>query len=212
MIGAGFGRTGTVSVREALSRLGFGPCYHFSELIGNPAHLEHWTAALDGAPAAADRALAEYQSTLDWPGASLWRELADRHPDAKVLLTVRDPRSWYRSFASALLPMWQAATAEDPRLGIPELAPFLPLIARISGRQFGEGDLADAEYMTGVFTRHIEDVRAAIAPERLLVFDVAQGWEPLCEFLGVAVPDGEPFPHLNDSRSFRDAVDAHREP
>jgi hypothetical protein len=192
VIGAGFGRTGTASLREALTRLGFGPCDH---MVVNFEHQErfalwddarrrkHASEPIDWRPL-----LADFRAIVDWPGVYFWSELTAAHPDAKVVLTVRDPERWYDSIRATIF------TLRDDEL--PEGARDL-----IFNRTFG-GRLTDREHCRAVFAEHNRAVREAIAPDRLLIFDVKEGWEPLCPFLGVPVPEHEPFPHVNDTAAF----------
>ena len=195
VIGAGFGRTGTTSVKAALEHLGFGPCYHMAEVRDHPEHVARWVDAIEGRPVDWDAHLAGYRSTLDWPACSFWAELAVHHPAAKVLLTVRDPDAWYESvMATGYKIMVRLQELADER---GEVEPLNLLVHR--------GQLLDVfpdrDRAIDLFLRHNAVVTATVPPERLLVFDVAQGWEPLCEFLGVAVPDA-PFPSRNDPREF----------
>ncbi|WP_026425625.1 sulfotransferase family protein [Actinokineospora inagensis] len=203
VIGVGLGRTGTASVKAALEQLGFGPCYHMFEVTAHPEHGEQWLSGYAGGPVDWAAVFAGYKSTMDWPGCSFWTELVDRYPDAKVLLTVRDPLSWYGSMARTLLPVWKMST--DPARDVPGFEWYGQLVKAISDHTFG-GDLDDRDHLIGAFTAHNDAVRAAVPADRLLSYEVGQGWAPLCEFLGVAVPDGD-FPHLNDTASFQSMVE-----
>jgi hypothetical protein len=193
IIGAGFGRTGTLSLREALVRLGFAPCDHMRENFEHPQRFVLWAEALRrktaGEPIDWRPLLDGYQAIVDWPGAYFWRELTDTHPNAKVILTVRDPERWYSSIQATIFSL-----PDDQ----------LPPVARdILTRTFN-GRITDPAHCQVVFTRHVEAVRQTIAPERLLVFDVKEGWRVLCAFLDVPVPEDEPFPHVNESATFQD--------
>ncbi|MQA84958.1 MAG: sulfotransferase family protein [Streptosporangiales bacterium] len=196
VIGAGFGRTGTMSMKVALERLGFGPCYHMIEVIDNPEHAPKWLAAARGELADWDDLLGGYGATVDWPGCSFWVELMEAYPEAKVVLNVRDPERWYQSVDNTFLHNLRQARAA----GLPPPEEMRHLFELIIDGTF-HGRIEDREYAIGVFRRHNERVRQAVPPERLLVYEVGQGWDPLCEFLGAARPD-EPFPHLNDTASF----------
>jgi hypothetical protein len=192
VIGAGFGRTGTLSTRTALVRLGFGPCDHMVENEEHPDRFALWDEALRckaaGEPIDWRPLLMGFRAIVDWPGAYFWRELAAAHPDAKVLLTVRDPERWVASIQATIFAM-----SDDQ----------LPSGSRdiIFTRTFADR-LTDRAHCLAVLARHEQAVRETIAPDRLLVFDVKQGWEPLCAFLGVPVPEDEPFPHVNDTEAF----------
>jgi hypothetical protein len=193
VIGAGFGRTGTASMREALVRLGFGPCDHMVENEEHPGRFALWDEALRRKTAgeAIDwrPLLTGFQAIVDWPGAYFWRELTVTHPDAKVLLTVRDPERWVDSVQATIFTM----TDDQLPAGSRDI---------IFTRTFNDR-LTDRAACLAVFNQHVQHVRETIAPERLLVFDVKQGWEPLCAFLGVPVPEDEPFPHVNDTAAFQ---------
>jgi hypothetical protein len=197
VIGAGFGRTGTLSLKAALERIGFGPCAHMIPVLAQPELAELWHKAAKGDRESLDKALAGHRSTVDWPGTYFWRELVEQYPDAKVVLSVRDPEKWY---ASAYDTIFQAASAPNPPAGME--AAIAMSHATVWDGTF-EGRFADRDFAIGVFTKHIENVRREVPAERLLEFEVAQGWQPLCEFLEVPVPD-EPFPRLNDTAAFRE--------
>lgn len=188
ILGAGFGRTGTASLKLALEQLGFAPCYHMTEVIEQPAHIDLWLDVVAGKPNW-DAILQGYQACVDFPVCSYYRELAEAYPEAKVLLSVRDPDKWFDSIH---------ATIMSPKM-----------VENISGTPFGElnrrtiwdtfgGRIHERAHMVECFKRHTEEVKAAIDPDRLLVYEVKQGWGPLCEFLGVAVPDAA-FPHVNST-------------
>ncbi|TDD65026.1 sulfotransferase family protein [Actinomadura darangshiensis] len=206
VIGAGFGRTGTSSLRTALEMLGLGPCYHMFTIIEEPHRVRQWLAIGEGDPPDWDAVLAGFTSAIDWPAAAYWRELAEHYPAAKVILTVRDPERWYESvsttiFARALEerhpPLRRRVTRRLVRWRAPDFALYPRMSwTTIMDRVFA-GRIDDRAHVLGVLDRHIAEVKAAIPDGRLLVFDVAQGWEPLCEFLDVPVPD-EPFPRSND--------------
>jgi hypothetical protein len=197
VIGAGLGRTGTLSMRHALVRLGFGPCDHMHENFDHPERFALWDEALRrkcaGEPIDWRPLLAGFQAIVDWPGAYFWRELTAAHPRAKGVLTVRDPERWYASIQATIFPFLDLLDADGgPRM------PGNVIRTHTFGDRFG-----DRVHCQAVFAAHNRAVREAIAPERLLVFDVKQGWEPLCAFLEVPVPEGEPFPHVNDTAEFK---------
>jgi hypothetical protein len=189
LIGAGWGRTGTKSLQNALAVLGY-RAHHMHEVFQNPEHSELFLAAARG-DADWNRIYDGYTATVDWPGAAFWRELADAYPDAKVLLSIRDPQEWYESYC---------ATVRQPILdgGLGTWSDMVHEV--IVEREFG-GEPNDRDHLVAAFERHTEAVIATIDPARLLVYRVAQGWEPLCAFLGAPVPD-EPFPRVNDRESF----------
>jgi sulfotransferase family protein len=206
VIGAGLPRTGTLTQKLALEQLGVGPCYHWVNIIADLDEVEVWHRALDGEDVLG-QIFAGYESTVDWPGGFVYRELAEAHPDAKVLLSVRDPETWepsYRetigsfSHGDTLIGHLSAARKEiDPRW-----RRYLELVDRMLWNErspFGDG--WEPEQMKQQMLAYNESVKAAIPPERLLVWEVSEGWEPLCEFLEVPVPS-EPLPHANDRDTF----------
>lgn len=198
VIGVGFGRTGTLSLKAALERLDLGPCMHMIPLLNDAPRATLFHKAAEGDAAGLDAALDGCRSTVDWPGTYFWRDLVARHPDAKVVLTVRDPQQWYDS---AYRTIYAAATSPRP----PADGAALDMIhALIWDGTFG-GRFADRDFAVRVFTEHNDAVRREVPPQRLLEFEVARGWAPLCEFLGRPVPD-EPFPRLNDSAAFQEMI------
>ena len=234
VIGAGFGRTGTMSLKVALEELGVGPCFHCLD----PSAAERADLSLGERGAArweelgerwsgADwqRALSGWHSTVGWLGARFYREMLDAWPDALVLLSVRDPDAWYASCASSIRVARESAAlgasrAEADgcavRAGTAEAlvseedhAPLQSLDSPVWESIFG-GRFEEREHALELYRRHNEQVANVVPPERLLVYEVAQGWEPLSEFLGVA-PPASPFPHLNRAESLRARLEsAHR--
>lgn len=202
IIGAGFGRTGTLSLKQALERLGFGPCHHMLEVTQNPDQLDLWDRVAREGTGDWDAVYRGYRSTVDWPGVRYWREITGHFPQAKVVLTVRDPMRWYESAAESI---YRAATRDDSDPQMARLRRFVRQV--VWDGDFG-GRFDDVEHAIKVFNEHNEAVRREIPAERLLVFEARDGWEPLCAFLGVPVPD-EPFPHANDRRAFAEMIEEH---
>lgn len=211
LIGAGFGRTGTMSLKAAIERLGAGPCYHMIDLIKDPSRLHHWQAATRGEQVDWTVALDGYEATIDWPGCTFYDQMMAQWPDAPVLLNIREPEAWYESCLNTIHAVKEAAKSAPPAGGgndgggqppPPEVMQFVGQI--IWEREFGgfERFREDRAAAIDVFERHNEAVRAAVPADRLLVYEIGEGWEPLCELLDAPVPD-EPFPHLNDTASFR---------
>lgn len=204
VIGAGFGRTGTMSLKAALEQLGAGPCFHMIDLVRDPAPLALWQAAAAGEKVDWTEILDGWESTVDWPGCSFWEDMVETWPDAPVLLSVREPEAWYRSCENSIHAAKEMALAGELEGGS-EDAPDPAVIGFINGLIWNgtfDGRFLERDYALEAFHRHNEAVKAAVPADRLLVYEVAQGWEPLCEFLGVPVPD-TPMPHLNDTASFR---------
>lgn len=198
VIGSGFGRTGTLSLKTALATLGFGPCHHMEEVFANPAQVAHWAGLAGGHGIDLHAAFAGYRAQVDWPGAHVWRELAAAYPEAKVIHSVRPEESWWRSFSATI----GKVLVLYPTLPAPaHVRTMLEAAHTLIGQDTFHGAFTDREAALAAYRARNAAVRAAIAPERLLVYDVAEGWEPLCRFLGVAVPDAA-FPHLNTTEAF----------
>ncbi len=207
VIGAGFGRTGTLSLKVALEALGFGPCYHMVEVFERPQDVAHWQAAAEGKPVAWADLFAGYRATVDWPACTFYAGLMQAYPDAKVVLTVRDPHRWYESVRDTI---YATSVGREGEVPPPQMQPFIRMVDTLIWQRTFGGAFADQAHAIAVFTQHNQEVQARVPPDRLLVFDVAQGWEPLCRFLGVPVPAGRPFPHLNDRASFHQVVQGRR--
>jgi hypothetical protein len=199
VIGAGFPRTGTSTQQAALNQLGFGPCYHMREVMEHPDHADDWIAAFTGQPYDLTKLFAGYQATTDSPGCHFWRELLAANPDAKVLLSVRDPEKWYESMINTVLNPELFNTMREIAKNDPAMAKRRQLPEVLFDTIFGSS--REKEHLIAVYERHNAEVRAGVPADQLLVYEVKQGWEPLCAFLGVPVPD-EPYPHLNDSANF----------
>lgn len=204
VIGAGFGRTGTLSFKRALEQLGFGPTYHMQEVMRRPAHIRQWLQYARTGEADWDELFGRFGSGVDYPVSCVWEELAEHYPDAKVVLTVRDPQKWWESTVSTIYGFRTAFPSWFQR-AVPPAGGFVDMVDRLVWDGLFDGRITDRERALEVFEQHVEHVRSTCPPERLLVFDVADGWEPLCEFLHVPVPQG-PFPHLNDARVTRRVV------
>jgi hypothetical protein len=198
VVGAGFGRTGTNSLKLALEQLGFGPCHHMFEVRNRPEQVAFWAAAARGERCDWDTAFQGFRAAVDWPSAYFWRETAAHYPKAKVILTIRPEQAWLKSIHATIhrsLQSWQERPTPASR---EQAAMAYDIIER---RTFGER-LGDPEHALAVYRAHIAAVKAGIAPGRLLVYDVAEGWEPLCRHLGVPAP-ATPFPRTNSTEEFQ---------
>ncbi len=207
IVGAGFGRTGTLSLKSALEKIGFAPCYHMMEVFPRPDHVAMWHRLAFGNSMDWDLIFRDFSATVDWPAARWWREIAAHFPDARVLLSVRDPEAWYKSMSDTLYPAMKSPVSER----VPELVRLQNEMARkaILAETF-DNRFEDKPYTIEVFKRHNQEVRDTIDPARLLMFDVREGWAPLCRFLEVPIPD-EPFPRLNDTASTQAMIQRMRE-
>lgn len=197
VIGAGFGRTGTLSLKLALEQLGFSKCYHMIEVFEQPAHIPLWAAAHRG-DAIDWRSLYQgYRAAVDWPACNLWREQLAAFPEAKVILSTRDPESWYDSVMNTIYPSSMAAAHSDE----PGRRMFGQWAVDIIWNRVFDGRMDDREHVLSVYRRHVESVMADAPKDRLLVFEAKQGWAPLCDFLGVAQPDSD-YPRTNTTEDF----------
>ena len=214
IIGAGLPRTGTSSLKAALDRLGFGPTYHMFELLQHPEHVERWRPVVNREPVDWERVFDGYSSAVDFPASIYWRELAEAYPEAKVILSVRDPRRWHKSI-SGMGPQMPVDGELDMAAMVERMPPrmrsvfdLMPEVDEAAQRMLGPdfsigGGPMEKEKAVEIFERHTENVRAALPADRLLVFEASDGWGPLCEFLGVEAPVDEPYPHLNDAETLQ---------
>jgi hypothetical protein len=203
VIGAGFGRTGTLSLKSALDELGLGPCYHMVETHAHPEHDAMWLALAKGEASDWRPMLKGYASTVDWPTTYFWRDLAAANPDAKIILTLRDPEAWYRSAAATIFARMLEfeALRSDPTAAVDEARRrHMEMVNTIVIEKTFGGSL-DKAHAIQVFNAHNEDVRRSVPSERLLVYEPGEGWEPLCDFLNIPVPD-TPYPKVNTTGDF----------
>ncbi len=208
VIGAGYGRTGTKSLQIALEVLGFGKCYHMEELMRNPEGIKHWEDAYNNNPVDWDTLFSNYNSIVDFPGSMYYKELHTHYPDAKVILSIRDPERWYNSVKSTiysfdpgpaikinmLIKMLFSSTARN-------LFKVINFQKKAIWKKYFEGRFEDKEYAINKFNKHIEEVMSIIPNNKLLIFEAKDGWKPLCNFLEVGIPS-EPYPFNNKKEDF----------
>ena len=196
VIGAGFGRTGTLSLKSALDELGLGPCYHMAEVSAHPEHDAQWLALAKGEASDWRPMLNGYASTVDWPTTYFWKELAAANRDAKIILTVRDPDAWHASAAATIFARMLEfeSLRGDPDAVDPARRRHMEMVNTIVVEKTFGGSLAK-DHAIAVFNAHNEDVRRSVPPERLLV------WAPLCVFLNIPVP-ATPCPKVNTTDDF----------
>ena len=198
VIGVGLGRTGTNSLKLALEQLGFGPCYHMSEVFQHPERARRWQDRAAGELVPWEELLQGYRAAVDWPPVYFWRELVRDFPQAKVILSTRDAGRWYASLDATIHQALKASPPPD----MPEPVRAQRLMAAdiIMERHF-DNRFSDREHALAVFAAHQAEVERTVAPQRLLTWCADQGWDGLCRFLGVPVPQ-EPFPHTNRKEEF----------
>lgn len=195
VIGTGFGRSGTDSMREALTILGVAPCHHMFEVMRDPDQKARWRAMVAGGPHDWDSLFQGYVACVDWPSAHYWRELIRVYPQAKVILTWRNPESWWQSFANTILN--HVSPNDDPAsLGV----------ALVAQQVFG-GRMEDRDHAIATYQAHVAAVMAEVPPGRLLVHRLGDGWPSLCAHLGVPVPEVS-YPQANATGAFQGRVEA----
>jgi hypothetical protein len=197
VIGAGFGRTGTHSLAAALEKLGFGPCYTFLDMDKNPDHIDRWNDAVERRRVDWGVLYRGYRSTVEWPTVAFLPPIVEQFPEAKIILTLRDAESWYESARATIFPGLEV-TAQHPD---PEQRVRSGIKRRLILEETFAGRYRDKAHAIKVYQTHIDSVIELVAPNRLLQFRIADGWEPLCRFLGVPKPD-EPFPRRNQRAEF----------
>jgi hypothetical protein len=198
VIGAGFGRTGTHSLKLALEALGLNPCHHMYEVRDNPRQLGFWQAAVSGQKVDWDEVFRGYMAQVDWPGSRFWKELSSHFPEAKVILTVRDADAWFDSLQATVLPSITIGRAHDPD---PHTRGVAEMVYQTVHEQLFGGRMSDRDHVLAVYREHISEVQSTLPSDRLLTFDVKDGWEPLCAFLDLPVPN-LPFPKTNSTEEF----------
>jgi len=199
VIGAGVGRTGTYSLKLAINQLGLGPCHHMEEVLHHmPVQVPLWAAALSGRPDW-PAIYHGYGSAVDWPTACFFRELHQAFPAARFILTHRSPESWADSFGATIYKLI-AEREQAP----PDMKEWLAMATGVIART-GFPDGLDRDGLIRAFAAHHDAVTRTIPSDRLLIYQVKDGWEPLCGFLDKAVPSG-PFPRTNDRAEFWDRV------
>ena len=197
VLGAGFGRTGTMSLKIALEKLGIGPCYHMREVISHPSHIKIWYDISRGEHPNWDRLFSGFNSAVDFPVCLFYEELVNKFPDAKFILTLRDFDTWYKSTANTIykvptmLPGWFKRVVYPIRMFI-EMQVILIWVGLF------KNNFSDRESTELVYNEHIESVKKTISADKLLIYRINEGWGPLCEFLNVEKPE-TPFPKVNDT-------------
>ncbi len=199
VIGAGFGRTGTLSTKMALETLGIGPCYHMKELYGHPEHLPLWQRASRGEAADWETVFGEFKATVDWPATAMWADLVEHYPDARVVVNVRPVEAWADSMQQTVCKLL-AVRKRHPDSYVRDV---LEVAYRLIAEQAFGGRLDDRQALISAFEAHTDTLKRSLPPERVLFFDVSDGWPPLCEFLALEIPD-TPFPRSNSRDEFWD--------
>ena len=190
VVGAGVGRTGTLSLKLALERLLGGPCYHMAEVFGHPEHVAVWHAAARGEKVDWNALMSGYVAAVDWPAGAFWPELSEAYPDALILHSTRDAEGWWKSASNTIFPTMETMRGTD----------WFAMIEALMTERF-VFDITNREACIAAFERHNADVQARAPKDRLLEWHPGDGWKPICDALGLPIPD-EPFPHVNSSEEF----------
>ncbi len=167
-----------------------------TEVLGDPDQIPHWIDAIEGRLVNWSALLVNYRAIVDWPGASFWRELSQANPDALVLLSVRDPDEWYRSATNTIFLTFDRMP--------PEVAPWMDAVRKLMRDRFSDR-FDDSTAMIDAYERHNEIVRSEVPARRLLEWKLGDGWDAICERLGLPVP-AEPFPVTNSTDEFRELI------
>ena len=203
VIGAGFGRTGTLSMKVALEKLGYNKCHHMLEVMSSARQVDLWYEIAQGGVPDWDAVFDGFAASVDFPSSYYYKELAQRYPDAKIVLTTRDFDRWYQSANETI---WELSNS------VPGWMKLIPRGRKTDRMVFGivwdrcfGGRFEDKAHAESVFNDHIAEVKASVPEDRLLVMEVKDGWEPLCQFLGHEIPE-EPFPHVNETDDFKKRI------
>jgi len=198
VIGAGWPRTGTTSLKVALEKLLSVRCYHMYDLFVDIAKIGIWERALDGEMSGVHEALAKYGAVVDWPASYFWRELLAASPDAIVLLSTRDTASWWHSMSATIVP-----AADDDRELLGDQGRYRPMITELMRRATGAEDFGDPDQVKAAYERSNDQVRALCPAGQIIDWAPGDGWEPICARLGVPVPS-TPFPRVNTTEQFNE--------
>ena len=194
LIGAGVGRTGTLSLKAALETLLGGPCYHMLELLPRSEHIPLWHAAARNEAVDWPALFGDYAAAVDWPASAYWPEISAAFPDAVILLSTRDAESWWTSASNTIFPT---------TLSTPDTSWRRMIDAMFRGRF--TVDIDDKVACIAAYEAHNERVRAMAPAARLVEWQPGDGWAPLCHALKLAIPD-QPFPHVNSTAEFKARV------
>ena len=204
VIGSGLGRTGTLSLKTALEQLGFNPCHHMKEVGTDPKQIDWFLRASKGEKINWKQVFDQFEAAVDWPAAAYYKVLSEEFPDAKVIMGVRDPEAWYQSVSETIytvapnVPGWL-------KFIFPPAKKWVQMVEQTIWTNELEGRFEDREFAIEFFNRRITEVKQTISPDRLLIHQPQDGWEPLCDFLNVPVPQ-TPYPWVNEGKEIKRAV------
>lgn len=198
LINAGLGRTGTTSLKAALEQLGYNSIHHTTDLFFSPKQMDIWEGAFEGQNVNW-RAFYEKYDVADWPAGLFYKEIITAHPEAKVMITVRDPEQWFESINGTLTQL------NSIKLPIPHVRRIKRFLETYAINGLFQGKMDDKEFMVQFYENYVASVKEFVTDKQLLVFNVREGWEPLCTFLEMEVPD-EPFPRANTRGGFKELI------
>jgi hypothetical protein len=196
IIGAGFGRTGTRSLKAALDILGYGPCYHMQTALLRPWHLKFWIRAAAGETVEYIHLFRKYKATVDWPACEFYKELMEVYPEAKVILNVRDPEEWHDSMMDTIWKIQPVFRRSFPKA-------YRKVHDDLIWDSRFQGEFENREKAIAIYNAYNEEVKKTVPSENILVYNVTEGWKPLCEFLGKGEPENIPFPRFNSRKTFK---------
>jgi hypothetical protein len=200
VIGVGLPRSGTSSLQAALELLGFGPCHHMSELIDKPDQSVQFLRAYDGHKVDFHTLMKGYGSAVGSPVADFYKEIRQAYPQAKLVLTVRDSsEKWLESFDTTLRIVFLSKIFYCI-VYLMKIVRLSCLVARKSGEKWTyEIGQIGPQFHDQYNARIINENKAG----EVLVYNVKEGWPPLCKFLGVDIPQNIPFPNLNEAQHIK---------
>jgi len=184
-------------LKTALEHLLDGPCYHMLEVFAHPEHVAVWHAAARGEDVDWPSLFEGYKAAVDWPASAFWRPLSEQWPEAPVVLSTRDSEGWWRSADNTIFTAFRAA-ADSTDDGMDE---WTAMVTDLFANTFTENFL-DHDAAIAAFEAHNDAVRQAVPADRFVEWHPGDGWQPLCDALGLPVPDMD-FPHVNTTQEFR---------
>lgn len=197
VIGAGFGRTGTTSMKEALELLGYNKCHHMREVMLSRKQVEMFDRVSKNMEVDWDEVFEGFEAAVDWPAAARYQELMEKYPEARVILTARDPEAWYESTADTIYALSNCIPPIISLL-IPRVRNVMAMVQRLIWGGVFDGRFEEKQYAIDVYNKNVAEVIANVPNDRLLVHYATEGWQPICEFLDKPIP-AQPYPHSNES-------------
>ena len=196
VIGANFGRTATMSLKQGLEILGFKKCYHMSEVVVRPEHVELWLDVWQGKDIW-KTLFVGYQAAVDWPAAAFWPQLMHVYPEAKIVLSIRDPDEWFESAKKTIFRSMDSNLLAQDKV----LRTRIDMLKEIIIDGTFDGDLTNKDKCIKIYKNNIQKCRSMVPSDRLIEFEPSLGWEPLCQGLDCKIPD-KPYPHVNKAEEF----------